>query len=299
IAVTEWVTDDILDGFLEENNITRLKKLSLKEFTDKLNEGTLEPNSVVFTYAPRVYKGVKLCGTSSILKKDIYLDVGPMPFQIKGDSNLYDVKLPVGGIITSSIAKKIAPYQENYNYHMNLLRSFTEKEIGIFWLFDISMLPSDFEGLGDARETLVNITEMARDIGMVPIDMSKQNMRDRIGQQFNQMMSQNITFVPQMQNSIQMAEHFKLKALEQIGITPQSMNTPSEYSTAEGIKVGQANSMSQIEHIFSSMDEARLRDMEINLAVAQYCQKENKDISIGYTQSSEMQNLVREVFSDD
>lgn len=298
-GVTEWVTDEILDGFLEENNITKLRKLSLTEFRNRLTQGTLEPNSIVFTYAPRVYKGIKLSGTNTILNKDIYLDVGPMDFQIKGDSNLYDVKLPVSGIISTSEAKKIRPYQIEYNYQMNLMHSLTEKEIGIFWLFDIALLPSDFDGLGDSKEILTNVVDMARDIGMVPIDMSKQNMRDRVGQQFNSMMAQDISFIPQIQAKMQLAEYYKALALESIGVTPQDMGTPSEYSTAEGIKVGQANTLSQIEHIFEAMDEARLKDMELNLAIAQYCQTNNKDISVSYTQSSETQILVREVFQDE
>lgn len=298
-GVTEWVTDEILDGFLKENNITTLTKLTLTEFKNRLKNGTLDPNSIVFTYAPRVYKGIKLSGTNTILKRDLYLDVGPMPFQIKGDSNLYDVKLPVAGIISPSEAKKIRPYQAEYNYQMNLIRSLTEKEIGIFWLFDITLLPSDFDGLGDSREILGNVVDMARDIGLVPIDMSKDNMRNRSGQQFNSMMAQDISFVPQIQAKMQMAEYYKTMALESVGITRQDMATPSEYSTAEGIKVGQANTFAQIEHIFEAMDEARLKDMELNLAVAQYCQNNDKDISVSYTQSSETQMLVREVFSDE
>jgi len=300
ITSLDWVTDELDQEFLKEFDINKVTNKSLQEFINEHDNGTLEPNSIVWTYAPRVWKGVKAAGTNSILKKDLYLGVEPMPLQIKGgESNIYDVKLPVTGIITNSEAKKIRPYQVEYNYQMNLMHSLTEKEIGIFWLFDISLLPSEFDGMGDAREILLNVTDMARDVGLVPLDMSKQNMRGRSGQQFNSMMAQDISFVPQIQQKMQLAEYYKSLALEQIGITNQDMKTPSEYATAEGIKLGQQNSFSQIEHIFEKMDNSRLKDLEIGLAITQHCQVNEKDISLGFTSSDEEIALVREVFSDD
>lgn len=300
IASLDWVTDELDQEFLKEFDIKKVRDKSLQEFINEYEEGSLEVNSIVWTYAPRVWQGIKLSGTNSILEKDLYLGVEPMPLQIKGGaSNIYDVKLPVTGIITNSEAKKIRPYQIEYNYQMNLMHSLTEKEIGIFWLFDISLLPSEFEGMGDAREILLNVTDMARDIGLVPLDMSKQNMRNRVGQQFNSMMAQDISFVPQIQQKMQLAEYYKNLALEQIGVTRQDMSTPSEYSTAEGIKVGQQNSFSQIEHIFEKMDNARLKDLEIGLAVTQHCQADDKDISLNYTSSDEEIALVRQIFTDE
>lgn len=300
IPSLDWVTDELDQNFLKEFDITKVRNKSLQEFINEYDADTLEPNSIVWTQAPRVWKGVKLCGTNSILKKDLYIGAEPMDMQIKGgESNIYDVKLPVTGIITNSEAKKIRPYQIEYNYQMNLMHSLTEKEIGIFWLFDISLLPSEFEGMGDARDILLNVTDMARDIGLVPLDMSKQNMRNRVGQQFNSMMAQDISFVPQIQQKMQLAEYYKGLALEQIGVTRQDMSTPSEYATAEGIKIGQQNSFSQIEHIFEKMDNARLKDIEIGLAVTQHCQTSDKDIDLAFTSSDEEIALVREVFSDE
>ena len=300
ITTLDWVTDELDQDFLKEFDIKKVRTKSLQEFITEYDNGDLEPNSIVWTYAPKVWKGIKLSGTNSILEKDLYLGVQPLDLQIKGGlSNIYDVKLPVTGIITDSEAKKIRPYQVEYNYQMNLMHSLTEKEIGIFWLFDISLLPSDFEGMGDAKETLINVVDMARDIGLVPIDFSKQNMRNRSGQQFNQNTPQDISFVPQIQQKMQMAAYYKSLALESIGVTDQDLKTPSEYSTAEGIKVGQQNSFSQIEGIFEKMDTARLKDMEIGLAVAQHSQVSDKDISIKYTSSDEEKGLISEVFKDE
>jgi len=191
------------------------------------------------------------------------------------------------------------PYQIEHNYQMNLMHSLTEKEIGIFWLFDISLLPSDFEGMGDARETLLNVLDMARDTGLVPIDMSKNNMKDRVGQQFNSMMPQDISFVPQIQQKMELARYYKNLALGTIGQTEQNMKTPDQYSTAEGIKVGQVNSVAQIEHVFEEMDQARLKDLEVGLTIAQFCEANDKEISFSYMRSDEEQFLIRQVFKDE
>jgi len=300
VTTLDWVTDELNQDFLKEFDIKKVKQKSLTQFMNEYENGNLEPNSIVWTYAPIVWKGIKLNGTNSILEKDLYLDCEPLDFQIKGGkSNLYDVKLPVTGIITNSEAKKIRPYQIEYNYQMNLMHSLTEKEIGIFWLFDISMLPSDFRDLGDAEEILLNVRDMATDIGLVPLDMSKQNMKNRNSQHNNSFQAQDISFVPQIQQKMQMAQYYRNLALEQIGITEQDVKTPSEYATAEGIKIGQQNSFNQIEHLFEKMDNARLKDLEIGLAITQQAQVDDKDISLSYMSSDEEMGFVREVLSDE
>lgn len=292
----EFVTDEILEGFLKENGIKTLRRMSLHEFEAKEKIGEIEPNTICFTYAPRVYKGLKFTTSYGYLKKDLYF-VEPMEFQIKGDSNLYDVKLPVTGLITTAEAVKLRPYQVEYNYQMNLMHSLTEKEIGMFFLFDVNFLTSDFAEMGDSREALLNVIQMAKDVGIVPIDASKQNLREKGGQQFNTMMAQDISFVPQIQQKMLMAEYYKRLMLEQIGVTAQDMGTPSEYATAEGIKMGHQNSFNQIEHIFEKMDNSRLKDLEVHLTVAQYCQTNNKDISVSYTRTDGELQLLS--FSDE
>lgn len=296
LILKEFVTDDILEDFIKEKDIKKLKSISLDELERKEKIGDVEPNTICFTYAPRIYKGLKFHTSDTKLNKNLYF-VEPNPFQIKGDSNLYDVQLPVSGLISNSEAVRLRPYQIGYNIQMNLIHSYTEKEIGMFFLFDVNFLTSDFSDMGDSREALMNVVDMAKTIGLVPIDGSKQNMREKQGMQFNTMMAQDISYTSQIQTRIQVAEYYKRLLLEQIGITQQEISTPSQYSTAEGIKIGQQNSFVQIEHIFEKMDASRLKDMEIHLAVAQYCQTNDKDISVKYTRSDGQLNLLR--FSDE
>lgn len=89
-----------------------------------------------------------------------------MPYQIKGDSDIYDIKLPVSGLIGNSMAMKIRPYQIGYNYCMNQIYNLLEKEIGMFFLFDVNYLPSEFKDQGTSEDWMLQLREMARDVGL-------------------------------------------------------------------------------------------------------------------------------------
>lgn len=298
IGIKEVISDEILEGFLKDRGIKTLRSVSLDEWDRMEREQKLEPNTVCFSYAPVVYEGVKFAVSEvGIDNKDWYFG-GPMEYQIRGDSNIYDVMLPIGGFIGKSIAAKIRPYHIEYNYQMNLIHSLTEKEIGMFYLFDVNFLSSEFSNSGDTKEQLLDFIDMAKTIGIAPIDGSKQNQRDKGGvQQYNTMTAQQVSFIPEIQQKIQTAEYYKGLMLEQIGITRQDLGTPDQYMSATGVQLGERNSHSQIEHIFEEMDMARLKDMEIHLAVAQYAQTNNKDISVKYTNSDGVLSLLN--FSDE
>src|SRR5699024_2367071 len=190
------------------------------------------------------------------------------------------------------------PYHIEYNYQMNLIHSLTEKEIGMFYLFDVNFLSSEFSNSGDTKEQLLDFIDMAKTIGIAPIDGSKQNQRDKGGvQQYNTMTAQKVSDIHEIQQKIQTAEYYKGLILEQIGITRQDLGTPDQYMSATRVQLGERNSHSQIEHNFEEMDMARLKDMEIHLAVAQYAQTNNKDISVKYTNSDGVLSLLN--FSDE
>jgi len=282
----EIVTDDILSNFLKENNIKRVNTKTLEEVDNAARKGDLKDfvNTIVFTYVPQIYGGVKVNKGNSYLKKDLYLKVEPLPYQIKGDSDIYDIKLPVSGLIGNSMAMKIRPYQIGYNYCMNQIYNLLEKEIGMFFLFDVNYLPSEFKDQGTSEDWMLQLREMARDVGIVPLDTSKQNTKS--AQQFNTFMSQSITYDVQIKSRMELAASYKAQALEQIGITPQRLGTPSQYSTAEGIKKADSATFSQTEAYFADMRSSKVRTLEMHLAIAQYAQKEGKDISVFYTKST-------------
>lgn len=275
----EIVTDDLIKDFLVENGIKKLTKVTLEEV-----ESNPEPNTIAFTYMPQIRWGAKVNAGNSYLSDDIYIGGEALDYQIKGDSNIYDMKLPVAGIIGNSTAKKLRPFIVMYNICMNQIFNLLEKEIGTFLLFDVNYLPSEYKDNIDTKQTLEMLREAAVEIGIVPIDTKKQNMQGA-GQGMNTFMSQSITFTDQINNRMNLAERYKLLALEQIGINPQRIGTASEYSTAEGIKQGLTASYAQTEPLFSAMATANKKATHVHLVVAQYCQKNYKDVAYYYTKS--------------
>lgn len=272
--VTEEVTEDILPGFLKENGIKKTYKESLAKIITEF-----KPNTLQWTYRPVTYEGTKI--QSENLTKPIY-SCRPCEHQIKGDSE-FDRWLPVAGWIGESTAKKIEPYQAKYNLCMNQIYSLLEKEIGVFFLMDTAMIPSEYDGWGDAQEALVAMRNIAKDTGILPVTTSGDSQRNQSN--FNQFSTYNLSYTSQISDRIRLAEFAKTKAYEVIGINPNILQAPSKYETAEGVKQSQEASFSQISEIYDNFNQFIKSANELHLSVAQYCQSNNKDLSIHYTKS--------------
>ena len=291
IISEDIVTDNLLTDFIKENNIKKYKTISVEDF-----EKGDEVNVLAYTYIPEIWKGKKIGAGGGILTEDIYFDIEPLDFQIKGEGMIYDVKLPVSGIISNSFARKLRPYQMGYNLCMNQVYNLLEKEIGMFFLMDINFLPSEFKEMGDSAETLAELRDLARDLGFIPVDTSRQNLQGQ-NPQAGFFQKQDVSYDAQIQRRAVMADMYKRLALEQIGITEQRRGTPDQYATTEGIRVGQEASFAQTRTMFNLFNEARRRTTIQHLNVAQYAQGENKDISL-FTRKSDG-DLAFLKFTDD
>ena len=280
VVTEDMVTDDLLRDFIKENNIKTYKTISPEDF-----EKGDEVDVLAYSYIPEVWKGKKIGAGGGLLADDIYFDIEPLDFQIKGEGMIYDVKLPVSGIITSSKARKLRPYQMGYNLCMNQIFNLLEKEIGMFFLMDINFLPSEFKDLGDSAEMLAELRDLARDIGFIPVDTSRQNLQGTNPQAGN-FIKQDVSYDIQIQRRAAMAEMYKRLALEQIGITEQRKGTPDQYSTTEGIRVGKEASFAQTRVMFNTFNEARRKTTVQHINIAQYCQGDDKDVSL-FTRKSD------------
>lgn len=278
-GTSEIVTDDLLPEFIEEHGI---KKISTKSLQD-LQREVLNDDTMYEFWIPEVWQGIKINAGNSILGEDLYLNVQPLPYQIKGDSNLFDVKLPVAGIIGNAMAKRVRPFQVGYNICLNQIFNLLSKEIGMFFLFDINFLPSEYKDNGTIADSLEQLQTLAKETGFVPIDSQKQNIQG--AQNMNTFMVQDVSFDKQINSRISLANYYLNKALEQIGFTPQRLGQATTYETATGIQQGVEATYDQTAGLFTEMSTARLKAMELHLAVAQYCQKEYIDKDFIFTGS--------------
>lgn len=277
----ELTTDDLLTDFITEEEIKKLRNVSLQDLQIALKENRIEEyaNTITYIYVPEVWKGIKIKGNGTTIKKDIYLDVRPLDYQIKGgDSNLYDVKLPVAGIISTGFVKKLIPYQQLHNIAMNQITELLEKELGVFFAFDLTGLGSEYQD-ETTEESIYRVRDIIKDTGIVGFDLSRQNTQ---GNQPNLFQRHEVVFATQVQYRWQLAQQYKQEALAQIGITPQVLGQPNTYNTAEGVKQGMQASYALINPIFDKMNLAKAKEMELHIAVAQYCQSTGKDSTVLY-----------------
>lgn len=279
VDTVDTFTEDLLPEFVKEYGLKRDRTTPLYLIQEKLEKDT------IYTFdLPVVRQFVKINVGTVGKNKAIYFD-DEMPFQIKGNSDLFDVKIPVGGIIDSNfIANKIRPYQIMYNICLNQIANMMEKELGLFFLFDVNLLPSEYKTYGDTEDALHKMQEFIRSTSLAPIDTAKQNTQ-QTQPMANTFMAQNLSYTNEISGRLNWAEYYKRMAIEQIGMTPQRLGSPNQYETAEGVRQGVEASYAQTEDKFSKMSSSRLKAIELHLAIAQYCQKEYLDQDFVFSRS--------------
>lgn len=281
----ELTTDDLLEDFLKENEIKKLRNISLQDLQVALKEERLSEynNTITYIYTPEIWHGIKIRSNGSTVKKDLYLDVRPLDYQIKGESEFYDVKIPVVGYIGVGIAIKLAPYQQLHNIAMNQITELLEKELGVFFAFDITGFPSEYQD-ETTEEAVFRARDIIRDTGMLGLDLSRQNTQ---GNSPNVFQRHEVVYATQVQYRWTLAQQYKQEALNQVGITPQILGQPINYQTAEGVKQGAQASYALINPYFEKMNEAKSRELEVHVAVAQYCQYSGKDSTVMFRKNDQ------------
>lgn len=283
--VTEIVTDDILKDYLEENGIKSVKNVTLEE--QKRNP---QPDTIVWDYVEQVYHGVKIDKQNTDLTNDLYIDIEPVEYQLKGESNIYGVKLPVTGLVLQdSLASKVAPYQVDYTMALNMAKDYGTKELGVFFLMDMAYLPSYMKEM-KAEEKLSEIYEVVRELGLLPIDSSSPEAQRS---KFNQFTQVNMDLTQAIIGKINYAMLLKRQAFEVIGLNPERLGMPSEQTTATGINIANNASFSQTEMWYRDFSNFQNRTYEIHLNVAQYAKQNDKDSTVFFADSDTIQNFLR------
>ena len=282
--------EDLLPEFLEHYDI---KKQSTKTWQEVVDNPLDHINTITYGFLPEIWKGYKINATNTNLRDDYYFGVEPLKYQITGIENEFDVKIPVAGIISSGIGEIIRAYQIDYNIVMNQNRQYLEKTIGTFFMMDWNLLPSQYknENGETSAELIEEWRETIRELGMGLYDGSPRNTRGQNPNQ-NNIQAYDISYINNIQMNLNMAREIENKAFDLIGITRERRGNPNEYMTAEGTKQGVEASYAQTEVIYKRFNTAKVREKEIELAIAQYCEANNKDISVNYM-DSQNERIVR------
>lgn len=277
----EITTDDLLGELLEEAEIKKLRNVSLEELQLALKEERIEEyiGTISYHYVPEIWHGVMIKGNYGEINEDILLDVKPLDYQIKGDSNLFKVRIPVGGIITNGLIPKILPYQQLYNICMNQNSELLAKEakLGVFFSIDINSLPAEYKD-ETTEEALYAITDTIQNTGILPLDPSRSNTQGSTVYP-NIFQRNEVTFANQIQYRQLLAEYYKQQAYNQLGITAQILGQPNTYTTAEGVKQGAQASYALMNSLIQDFNVSKKKSNEIHLAIAQFCETNGKSVS--------------------
>ena len=291
------VDEEILGDVLDQYDIKKLRKVSLTEYNMLFDDD--KENTLVWVDTPVGYRGIKIKVSGIGLEDDIY-KVEKLPYQIKGEKgNIFDIKLPVTGHVGNSYCKMIRPYQIAFNYFMNQTQSYLEKEIGAFFVIDVNAIPTEYFNMKEGDDALYGIRNLAKTTGFLPTDFSRNTLNQNGGLTFNPMTYQSATYTEPMQRNLVMAEKYKWMAYETLGLTPTSMGSPSEYSTVEGINVGQKSYFAQTFGIEQILMENKRSNVEIHMTIAQYCQLHNKDANYIYMASNNELEFLQSIKDED
>ena len=76
----------------------------------------------------------------------------------------------------------------------------------------------------EEEDTLINLRNLAKATGLLPTDLSRNNLNQNGGgMMFNPMTYQNATYTDQLNRNLSMAQTYKWMAYEKLGLTPQTI----------------------------------------------------------------------------
>lgn len=306
--VLEIVTDEILPEFLKENCIKELRTVSPEDF-----RRNPQINTICWSYRPVTYWAVKITpknGLEYVFNnegsekghegvKSIYLGMERTELQIYGCSEEYNVELPVSGVVNDPFVKRMYADQATYNVQRNKYDDLLARELGLLLFADVRFLPKAFTQKGKpAGDALLEIHRLAKDVGIIPTEVSAQALRGG-GQVASPFQVQDLSYTNQLNAALGQMNQIKEMAWERVGYTITRRGNASEYSTKEGIVTSMNASHAQPAFYFERFNEFKRRSLHQQLAVAQFAQKNLKDISVRYFGQSDNDSLMLRSFQDD
>ena len=223
----------------------------------------------------------------------IYLNVKKIPFQFKGDSNIYGCKLPVEGSVFSdrntrsvSLVDLMKPFQIGYNIVNNQIADILVDELGTVIMLDQNALPRHSLGEDWGRHNLSKAYVAMKNFQMLPLDTSITNTENALNFQHYQVL--NLEQTQRLLSRIQLATYFKTQAFESIGVSGQRMGEQIGQQTATGVEQSVAASYAQTEQYFVQHSDflmPRVHQMRTDLA--QYYNSKKPSLRLQYITSED------------
>jgi hypothetical protein len=229
---------------------------------------------------------------------------GRLPFQFKGDDNLYGVKLPVEGAVFTDrntlsvpMIAKMMPSQIGYNMVNNQIADILVDELGTVILLDQNALPKHSLGEDWGPNSYQKAWVAMKNFQMLPLDTSLQNLSQNGNVNFQHYQTLDLSQTQRLLSRIQLSNYFEAQCYKIIGFNQQRMAQPiGQETSAKEYEESMRRSYDQTEmHFIEHCDYLMPRVHQMRTELAQYYQSKNPDITLQYVTS----NNEKEVFKMD
>ena len=306
------------EGEIIQQVVDESFKVTMKPIYDtsviknKTKENLLEGEHVDYIWINEVWGGVKIGPNLPAFWRSnmgdninpIYLGInkakpGKVPFQFKGDNNLYGCKLPIEGRVFSdrntkstSLVDLMKAYQVGYNMVNNQIADILVDELGTVIMFDQNALPRHSMGEDWGKHNYAKAYVAMKDFQMLPLDTSITNTENATN--FNHYQTLNMEQTGRLMSRIQLANYFKQQCFDAIGVNPQRLGAPIANQTATGITQALNASYAQTEMYFvQHSDHLMPRVHQMRTDLAQYYYSTKPSIRLSYISSeAEKVNFV-------
>jgi hypothetical protein len=283
----------------EDYQITVKPEYDTRVIKQKSAETLVQGDHIDWIWINQVWGGLKVgpnrpsfYGNSDYMGlQPIYLNIGPVKFQFKGDFTLYGCKLPVEGSVFSdrnsrsvSMVDKMKPFQIGYNLVNNQIADILVDELGTVIMLDHNALPKHSAGEDWGKNNYAKAYVAMKNFQILPLDTSISNTENALSFQHYQVL--NLEQTQRMMSRVQLASYFKNQAYEVIGITPQRIGQVNSQETATGIEQAMNASYSQTEMYFVQHSEhlmPRVHQMRTDLS--QFYHSRRPSVRLSYMTS--------------
>jgi len=244
-------------------------------------------------------------GTSATFAP-IYLGTtGPvpsrLPFQFKGDKNLYGAKLPVEGRIyndhntkSRAFLDNLKPWQIGVNMTMNLIVDTMVNDLGVIAGIDPNAIAKHSLGEDWGPNIWSAAITVAKNTGTMPINSAG---RGSDGQPIGHdpLRRVDLSQTDRLMGLMKIADWFKTNGLDSVGLNPRRTGTPiGQEATATEVKQDVASSYSHTEYLFTQhSDDVMPRVHQMRTDLAQYYNSTNPSLRLQYLTASDEQVLFQ------
>lgn len=226
---------------------------------------------------------------------------GRLPFQFKGDDDLWGCKLPVEGAVFSDrntisvpMIARLLPYQIGFNMVNNQIMDTLVDEQGTVLILDQNALPKSSMGQDWSENPIQKAYIAMKDFKMLPLDHSMANL-GATGTGFNQHTVLDLSQTNYLMNRINVANAFRNEAYRCIGFNEQRMGgQPGGDVTATQVRQSTEASYDQTEMYYVQFcDYLMPRVHQMRTDLAQYYNSTNPSVTLQYLDDNNIQQVFR------